>query len=80
VTGEAVEDESQVVGLLARQLASPVQWVKSMRTVAALHGGPVFEVGPGKVLAGLMKRIAPELPVLPLTEVSSMEQALGMRG
>jgi [acyl-carrier-protein] S-malonyltransferase len=79
VTGETVENESGVVGLLARQLSSPVQWVKSMRTVAALHGGPVFEVGPGKVLTGLMKRIVPELPVLPLTEVSGLEQALERR-
>lgn len=79
VTGGAVEDESAVVGLLARQLSSPVQWVKSMRAVAALHGGPVFEVGPGKVLTGLMKRIVPELPVLPLTEISGLEQALGTR-
>ena len=79
VTGKAVEDEGEVVGLLARQLSSPVQWVKSMQTVAALHGGPVFEVGPGKVLTGLMKRIVPELPVLPLTEVSSLEQAIGTR-
>jgi [acyl-carrier-protein] S-malonyltransferase len=79
VTGEAVEDDTQVVPLLARQLASPVQWVKSMRTVAALHGGPVFEVGPGKVLAGLMKRVVPELPVVSLTEVSALEQVLGTR-
>jgi len=79
VTGAAVENDEEVVGLLSRQLSSPVQWVKSMRAVAGLHRGPVFEVGPGKVLAGLMKRIVPDLPVLPLTEIAALEQALGMR-
>ena len=79
VTGAAVENDNEVVGLLSRQLSSPVQWAKSMRTVAGLQRGPVLEVGPGKVLAGLMKRIVPDLPVLPLTEIAALEQALGMR-
>jgi [acyl-carrier-protein] S-malonyltransferase len=79
VTGEVVENEGEVVGLLSRQLSSPVQWVRSMHAVAALRGGPVFEAGPGKVLTGLMKRIVPEIPVLPLGEVANLEQAVGMR-
>jgi [acyl-carrier-protein] S-malonyltransferase len=79
VTGEAVENENEVVGLLSRQLSSPVQWVKSMRTLAERYRGPVFEAGPGKVLTGLMKRIVPDVAVHPLTEIASMEQALDMR-
>jgi [acyl-carrier-protein] S-malonyltransferase len=76
VTGAAVEDESEVVGLLSRQLSSPVQWVASMRTLAERYRGPVLEVGPGKVLTGLMKRIVPDLPVQPLTDISGLEQAV----
>jgi [acyl-carrier-protein] S-malonyltransferase len=76
VTGERVESGEDVVGLLSRQLSSPVQWVKSMRTLAEFHRGPVFEVGPGKVLTGLMKRIVPELAVKPLTEISQFTEAL----
>lgn len=80
VTGEAVDDENEVAGLLSRQLSSPVQWVKSMRTLAARYKGPAFEVGPGKVLAGLTKRIVPDLPVQPLTEISGLEQAIETAG
>lgn len=80
VTGAAVDDESEVVGLLSRQLSSPVQWVKSMRSLAARYEGPVFEVGPGKVLTGLAKRIVPELPVRPLTEISGLEQSIETAG
>ncbi len=76
VTGDRVDDTDQVVSLLSRQLSSPVQWVKSMRTLADCHGGPVFEVGPGKVLTGLMKRIVPELAVQPLTEIALFTEAL----
>jgi [acyl-carrier-protein] S-malonyltransferase len=79
VTGEPVENENEVVGLLSRQLSSPVQWVKSMRVLAERYRGPVFEVGPGKVLTGLMKRIVPDVAVQPLTEVAAMVQALEMR-
>jgi len=76
VTGEQVVDPEQVVGLLSRQLSSPVRWVSSMRNLAASYTGPVFETGPGKVLTGLMKRIAPELPVIPMSELAAGEQAL----
>ena len=80
VTGAAVENENEVVGLLSRQLSSPVQWVKSMRTLVERYRGPVFEVGPGKILTGLMKRTVPDVPVHPLTEIASLVQALEMRG
>ncbi len=80
VTGTAVESEGEVVGLLSRQLSSPVQWVASMRTLCERHRGSVFEVGPGKILTGLMKRITPDLPVQPLTEIAALRQAVGMAG
>lgn len=76
VTGAAVTNDDEVVGLLSRQLSSPVQWVSGMRALASAHDGPVFEVGPGKVLTGLMKRIVPERAVLPMTEIAGLQQAL----
>jgi [acyl-carrier-protein] S-malonyltransferase len=57
LTGEAVPDAGGVVDLLSRQLSSPVRWTQSMRAFHDLWKGPVFEVGPGTVLGGLMKRI-----------------------
>jgi [acyl-carrier-protein] S-malonyltransferase len=76
VTGTAVTDDERVPELLSRQLSSPVQWVKSMRTLAGMYKGSAFEVGPGKVLTGLMKRISPELQVVPLSDVGSLQVVL----
>ncbi|NIM19503.1 MAG: ACP S-malonyltransferase [Candidatus Latescibacteria bacterium] len=76
VTGKVVEDDDQVLDLLSRQLSSPVRWVDSMRLLADRAEGPVLEVGPGKVLAGLMKRIDEAIPVHPLTDVGSFAAVL----
>jgi len=46
-----------IVDALSRQLTSPVLWADSMTVLCARWSGPIFEVGPGKVLAGLLKRI-----------------------
>ena len=76
VTGEIVEDGSQVVDLLARQLSSPVRWTASMKTYARATASQVYEVGPGKVLAGLMKRIVDDVSVLSLTSVDLLNEAV----
>jgi [acyl-carrier-protein] S-malonyltransferase len=67
VTGEAERDPGRVVDLLSRQLSSPVLWTRSMRTFAALEPGTIYEVGPGNVLAGLMKRIVDGADVVALS-------------
>ncbi|MFQ5510561.1 MAG: ACP S-malonyltransferase [Candidatus Krumholzibacteriia bacterium] len=77
VTGESVSEGERVNELLSRQLSSPVLWVKSMRTLAETFQGPMFEVGPGRVLAGLMKRIVGGTGVHPLTDVAGLEAARG---
>jgi len=67
VTGEAERDPGAVVDLLSRQLSSPVRWTRSMHTFAALEPGAMYEVGPGNVLAGLMKRIVDGADVVALS-------------
>jgi [acyl-carrier-protein] S-malonyltransferase len=75
VTGRIVEDSRQVIDLLARQLSSPVRWTDSMASLDAtgLAGGPVFEVGPGKILSGLMKRIIVGVDVVPLSSAGDVD-------
>jgi len=73
VTGTRVENDGELIELLSRQLSSPVQWVKSMQTLAELHDGPIVEAGPGKVLTGLMKRIVPNATVSPSSDVEALE-------
>jgi [acyl-carrier-protein] S-malonyltransferase len=52
-----VVKKEEIVDALSRQLTSPVLWSDSMALLCASWSGPVLEVGPGKVLAGLLKRI-----------------------
>jgi [acyl-carrier-protein] S-malonyltransferase len=72
VTGEVVTDAGAVVDLLSRQLSSAVQWTRAMRTFARHLEGKVYEVGPGAVLSGLMKRIVDGVPVVSLSAAGAL--------
>ena len=58
---------------LARQAASPVLWVDTVRKMAAEGVTHIAECGPGKVLAGMLKRIAPEVQSFALTDPASVD-------
>lgn len=63
VTAQKVSDPETIRSLLARQLTSSVQWVK---TLAAIHSEGItelLEIGPGKVLKGLARKTQPGLSV-----------------
>ncbi|HSE00595.1 MAG TPA: ACP S-malonyltransferase [Burkholderiales bacterium] len=73
----AVEQESQrIKEALARQASSPVRWVEIVRRFAANGVSHVAECGPGKVLAGLARRIDDGLQSHALTDPQSLQQAL----
>jgi [acyl-carrier-protein] S-malonyltransferase len=59
-----------------RQAASPVRWVETIRALAQRGVTHVIECGPGKVLAGLTRRIDGNLQSLALADRASLEQAL----
>jgi [acyl-carrier-protein] S-malonyltransferase len=61
---------------LVRQARSPVRWVETVRAMAAQGVTHVFESGPGKVLAGLTKRIEGGLQGAALADGVSLDQAL----
>jgi [acyl-carrier-protein] S-malonyltransferase len=48
---------------LARQVASAVRWVESVEAMARMGVTEGLEIGPGGVLAGLVRRIRKEIPV-----------------
>jgi [acyl-carrier-protein] S-malonyltransferase len=63
----AYDDAGQIKDALVRQLYSPVRWVETVQAMAAQGIGQAAECGPGKVLAGLNKRIVAEMPCIALT-------------
>jgi [acyl-carrier-protein] S-malonyltransferase len=60
-------DAGKIKDALVRQLYSPVRWVETVQAIAAQGVLQSAECGPGKVLAGLTKRIVAELPCTALT-------------
>jgi [acyl-carrier-protein] S-malonyltransferase len=59
VTAEPVTRAADIRDLLHRQLTSPVRWEETVRNMARDGASAFVEVGPGKVLQGLVKRTAP---------------------
>jgi [acyl-carrier-protein] S-malonyltransferase len=61
---------------LVRQAASPVRWVETIRKMADAGVTHIVECGPGKVLAGMTKRIAPGVKSFAAADRASLEEAL----
>lgn len=68
-------DTNQMKDALVRQLYSPVRWVETVQSTYNQGITNSAECGPGKVLAGLTKRIVAELPCIALTNVESLAEA-----
>jgi [acyl-carrier-protein] S-malonyltransferase len=75
VDGEPNQDPSRVADLLIRQVDGPVQWVKIIERIAAEGVTRALEIGPGKVLANLAKRIDRRLKVFNVSDPESVEKA-----
>lgn len=73
----AVEkDPQRIKDALARQACNPVRWVEVVRKIAEGGIAHVAECGPGKVLAGMTKRIDDKLQGYAIADPASLEQAL----
>jgi len=66
------EDPARVAELLLRQIDAPVQWVKTIEALAAAGVTKALEIGPGKVLAGLVKRIDKRISVLNVSDAEGI--------
>ncbi len=60
VTGDFNDDPDEIKSIMSRQLCSPVKWYDSMCRLVAEKVTVFVEVGPGKVLTGLAKKILPK--------------------
>jgi len=69
-------DPDEIRNALVRQLYSPVQWTKSVELMTSRDITHLYEVGPGKVLTGLTKRIVDSLTASAINEPASLAAAL----
>jgi [acyl-carrier-protein] S-malonyltransferase len=67
---------AKIRNALARQACNPVRWVEVIKAIASTGVTHVAECGPGKVLAGMTKRIDGNLHGLALADATSLEQAM----
>lgn len=76
VTAKSETHASQFQELLVRQLYSPVLWEQSIREMINLGVTVFVEIGPGKVLSGLVRKIDRSVQTLPVFDVASFEKAV----
>ena len=69
-------DPGRIKDALVRQAASPVRWVETIRRMVDSGVTHIVECGPGKVLAGMTKRIAPGVKSFAAADRASLEEAL----
>jgi len=71
-------DPAKIKDALVRQAYSPVRWVETMQKIATMDVTTVAECGPGKVLAGLVKRCADTLTGVALADLASIEANISL--
>ena len=71
----ATQDAEEIRSLLVQQLYSPVRWVETIQHFSSVGVSNIIECGPGKVLAGLNKRIVKGLPTSPVYDAATLEKA-----
>ncbi|MFF2651029.1 ACP S-malonyltransferase [Streptomyces sp. NPDC058045] len=76
VTGDYVTDAEDIVEGLRRQVADRVRWTETVQRMAADGVGRFVEVGPGRVLGGLCRRITSETEVRATNDERRLTQAL----
>ncbi|MES9941308.1 MAG: ACP S-malonyltransferase [Candidatus Thiodiazotropha sp. 6PLUC2] len=76
VNVETVKDADQIKALIVAQLYSPVRWVETVQKMSEAGCSRLLEVGPGRVLAGLTKRIDRSLTGIAIFDTNSLNQAM----
>ena len=73
VTAKPVEKDSDVVDLLYRQIFSQVRWRESIEYMISKGINDFIEIGPGKVLSGLVKRTNNKVLIKSITNINDIK-------
>lgn len=76
VDAELIEAPTEAKDALLRQVSRPVRWEESMRALMAEGCDTFVEVGPGKVLSGLLKQIDRSVTILNVEDAASLENTV----
>lgn len=73
-TAELVEDKDKILPLLVRQVSESVRWKEDVKVMIDMGVDTFIEIGPGKTLAGFMKRIDRKIKCINIETVKDMEK------
>lgn len=76
VLGDFYHSENDIKSLLVEQMYSEVNWVGCVKALESEGVEILFELGPGKVLSGLIKKISPNIKVYNVFDMESFDKAL----
>ena len=74
VTGDEVNESKKIKDLLIQQIESPVRWRESVINMIKKGTKTFIEIGPGKVLSGLIKRINKDVEIISINEVEDLNK------
>jgi len=80
VNGDYINDPEQIRNILISQITSPVQWEASIRRMISDETTTFIEVGPGKVLSGLVRRIDRKVEIFHVDTSTDVEKVLEVFG
>ena len=73
VTAEKTKDPHEIKNLLIEQIEKPVRWRESVVNMINLNVDKFIEIGPGKVLSGLVKRIDRNMKLIQVNEIEDIK-------
>lgn len=76
VTAKPVKKKDEIKNLLYEQVTSPVRWEETIKNMVADGFDEFYEIGPGKVLQGLVKRINPDVQIYGIDKYEDVEKYL----
>jgi [acyl-carrier-protein] S-malonyltransferase len=78
VNAQIIKDKDKIIDALTNQVNSPVLWEDSVCALIEAGVKIFVEVGPGKVLSGLIKKISKEVRILNVEDLASLENSLAL--
>lgn len=78
VTAKPYASRNEIKGLLTAQIHSPVKWTDTIHYLVEEGVDTFIEAGPGKVLAGLVKKVSRRATVLPVYDEETMQKAISV--
>ena len=72
-TGKVSSNKNEILDNLRNQMSNRVRWVESIKTLENIGENKIIEIGPGKVLTGLIKRISNNFKTINIDSVSDLK-------